>query len=145
MITDLEAREREAEARAKMVAHKAQAKTVQALRADNIALMERINAEITASRASAASTTNVAVSSRRFSILLQFSRIYSYSGAVASARASGSGSIDGGSGKSDSGATIEVLEGKEAKVFAAMRSFGAKKRRKTTPAGPTAMQDDDDL
>ena len=51
--SDLEAREREAEARAKMVAHKAQARTVQSLRADNIALMEKINAEIAASKASA--------------------------------------------------------------------------------------------
>jgi hypothetical protein len=52
-LADLEAREREAEARAKMVAHKAQARTVQSLRADNIALMERINAELAASKASA--------------------------------------------------------------------------------------------
>jgi hypothetical protein len=37
-----------------MVAHKAQAKTVQSLRADSVALMERINAELAASKASAA-------------------------------------------------------------------------------------------
>lgn len=46
----LEARERAAEERAKMVAHKQQARTVSTLRADNIVLVERMNEELAAKR-----------------------------------------------------------------------------------------------
>jgi hypothetical protein len=55
--------------------------------------------------------------------------------------------VKGGSSDSrstlDSATSIDTLDAKEAKVFAAMRSFGAKKRRKTAPIGPTSMHDDE--